>query len=85
MSRWFLLAICVFVVASPVRAETMFVEAESFREHGGWSLETSFTTIVGSPYLMAHGMGRPVKDAETTVKKRKGKQTAVVGTSSLSS
>jgi len=48
-------------------AETLFVEAESFRDHGGWAIETSFTTIVGSPYLLAHGLGQPVKDAETTV------------------
>ncbi len=49
------------------RGETIFVEAESFTEHGGWGLDTAFTHIVGSPYLLAHGLGQPVADAETTV------------------
>jgi hypothetical protein len=44
-------------------AETVFVEAESFDQHGGWALDTSFTQIVGSPYLLAHGLGKPVSDA----------------------
>ncbi len=46
----------------------LFIEAESFDEQGGWVLDTQFIEIMGSPYLMAHGMGRPVKDASTTVK-----------------
>src|SRR5882757_6493372 len=50
-------------------AASAFVEAESFDNPGGWVLDTQFIEIMGSPYLMAHGMGRPVKDAETTVAK----------------
>jgi hypothetical protein len=53
--------------AATLRAETIFVEAESFADHAGWSLDTSFTHIVGSPYLLAHGLGSPVKDATTKV------------------
>ena len=49
-------------------ADTVLVEAESFQSHGGWALDTQFIEIVGSPYLLAHGMGTPVKDAVTTVK-----------------
>jgi len=49
------------------RAETIFVEAEGFTNLGGWSLDTAFTHIVGSPYLLAHGLGHPVDDATTTV------------------
>lgn len=45
----------------------LFVEAESFEDHGGWVLDTQFIEIMGSPYLMAHGMGKPVRDASTTV------------------
>ena len=48
-------------------ADQVFVEAESFREHGGWSLDTQFIEGMGSPYLLAHGMGEPVKDAATVV------------------
>ncbi len=49
-------------------ADQVFVEAESFRDHGGWSLDTQFIDSMGSPYLLAHGMGEPVKDAATTVR-----------------
>jgi len=50
------------------RASTVLVEAESFKDPGGWVLDTQFIHSMGSPYLMAHGMGEPVKDATTTVK-----------------
>src|SRR5688500_17843980 len=50
------------------RAETIFVEAETFENLGGWSLDAAFTPIVGSPYLLAHGLGKPVEDATTELK-----------------
>ena len=43
----------------------VLVEAESFEQHGGWQLDTQFITEMGSPYLLAHGLGRPVEDATT--------------------
>ena len=43
----------------------VFIEAESFQEHGGWKLDTQFIQQMGSPYLLAHGLGRPVDDAVT--------------------
>ena len=46
-------------------AAQVFVEAESFATHGGWTLDTQFIEIMGSPYLLAHGIGVPVQDAET--------------------
>ena len=52
---------------SSVQAADLLVEAESFPEHGGWKLDTQFIDVMGSPYLLAHGLGRPVKDAKTTV------------------
>ena len=51
-----------------VQAAPILVEAESFAEHGGWKLDTQFIEIMGSPYLLAHGMGQPVADATTKVK-----------------
>src|SRR3982751_2042304 len=45
----------------------LLVEAESFENPGGWVLDTQFIEAMGSPYLMAHGMGEPVKDATTAV------------------
>ncbi|WP_197356869.1 FAD-dependent oxidoreductase [Aureliella helgolandensis] len=46
----------------------VLVEAESFEQHGGWQLDTQFITEMGSPYLLAHGLGRPVEDATTEFK-----------------
>ncbi len=43
----------------------LFIEAESFREPGGWVIDQQSVAQMGSPYLMAHGMGVPVRDART--------------------
>ena len=52
----------------------VFVETESFENKGGWVIDQQSFVVMGSSYLMAHGMGRPVKDASTTVKfPKKGK------------
>ena len=53
----------VFVCVMPVCADTIFVEAESFKDWGGWVNDTQFMDQMGSPYLLAHDMGarmRPV-------------------------
>ena len=60
------LSLALLAPASSASAAEVFLETESFADHGGWSLDTSFTHIVGSPYLLAHGLGTPVKDATTT-------------------
>lgn len=41
------------------------VPAAAFACKGGWSLDTQFTESAGSPYLLAHGLGVPVVDAQT--------------------
>lgn len=48
-------------------AAEIFVEAESFADHGGWKLDTQFIQQMGSPYLLAHGLGNSVDDARTTI------------------
>ncbi len=45
----------------------ILVEAESFQSKGGWSVDQQFTFEMGSPYLIAHGMGKAVEDATTDV------------------
>jgi len=45
----------------------VLVEAESFDQHGGWVVDQQFVDIMGSPYLLAHGLGKPVADAATKV------------------
>jgi hypothetical protein len=49
------------------QAMEILVEAESFPQPGGWKLDTQFITEMGSPYLLAHGLGQPVEDATTTI------------------
>ncbi|MCD6048956.1 MAG: fumarate reductase flavoprotein subunit, partial [Verrucomicrobia bacterium] len=64
-----LAAVMVLGMGAAVQAaDTVLVEAESFKDQGGWVVDTQFIEIMGSPYLLAHGMGTPVKDAVTTVK-----------------
>ena len=46
---------------------TVFVEAESFADKGGWVVDQQFIDIMGSSILLAHGLGEPVDDARTTV------------------
>jgi hypothetical protein len=70
LPRFLRLAACLglFLAASPAApAATVLVEAESFSDRGGWKLDTQFIHEMGSPYLLAHGLGRPVADATTTV------------------
>ena len=45
----------------------VLVEAESFKDLGGWGLDQQSMDQMGSPYLIAHGLGEPVKDAVTKV------------------
>jgi hypothetical protein len=57
----------LLLLTPALRAATLLVEAEHFRDHGGWVIDTQFVETMGSPYLMAHGLGVPVKDAVTEV------------------
>ena len=48
-------------------ASSLYVECESFDNLGGWTVETQSMRQLGSSYVMAHGYGIPVADAETEV------------------
>lgn len=48
-------------------SEFLFVEAEQFMHRGGWELDQQSMEQMGSPYLLAHGLGIPVEDATTEV------------------
>ena len=56
--------LCTF---SATHAKGILVEAESFANAGGWSIDQQFMFEMGSPYLIAHGMGTAVEDATTKV------------------
>ena len=53
--------------AAAAAPEGVLVEAESFADRGGWSVDQQFVDRMGSPFLLAHGLGRPVADAVTSV------------------
>ncbi|WP_222846243.1 FAD-dependent oxidoreductase [Pontiella sulfatireligans] len=57
----------MMMFAGSATASEVLVEAESFSDKGGWVLDQQFVHQMGSPYLLAHGMGKPVADAVTTV------------------
>ena len=57
----------VFISTLNLSATGIFLEAESFSVKGGWVVDQQFMDLMGSPYLMAHGMGVPVSDATTSV------------------
>ncbi len=45
----------------------LFIEAESFKNLGGWVVDQQSMNVMGSSYVMAHGMGEPVADASTYI------------------
>ncbi len=52
----------------PFTAETsVLVEAEGFQNTGGWVIDQQVMDQMGSPFLLAHGLGRQVEDATTIV------------------
>jgi hypothetical protein len=45
----------------------LFIDAEDFSNYGGWRKDTQFVHLMGSPSLIATGIGVPVEDATTTI------------------
>lgn len=52
--------------------DDVFIEAESFTSYGGWVMDQQAMDVMGSAYLMAHGLGVPVANARTTVTLKAG-------------
>ena len=61
------IALSCLCVITHAHAATFLVEAEQFADKGGWGIDTQFIESMGSPYLIAHGLGKPVADATTKV------------------
>jgi hypothetical protein len=55
------------VAATQIQAASFLVEAEQFSKKGGWGVDTQFIESMGSAYLIAHGIGKPVADASTEI------------------
>jgi hypothetical protein len=69
MRRFFTITLSLLLLATVnlVAQHAVLVEAESFDNKGGWMVDQQFMDLMGSPYLLAHGKGVPVKDATTEV------------------
>lgn len=65
--RTILILILALWLFPRIEAANLLVEAESFQTKGGWVVDQQFMDLMGSSYLMAHGMGVPVRDASTVV------------------
>jgi hypothetical protein len=61
-----LLAACSLLTVT--HAQQVLLEAEQFTRTGGWDVDQQFMEQMGSSYLLAHGLGTPVKDATTEAK-----------------
>ncbi len=62
-----LFAVLLLTTVSATGAQNVLVEAEGFVKLGGWVVDQQFMDHMGSPFVLAHGLGEPVKDAITTV------------------
>ncbi|NUQ66491.1 MAG: FAD-dependent oxidoreductase [Pirellulales bacterium] len=60
-------SVLVLCAARLSGAHVVWVEAEQFADRGGWADDTQFIDQMGSPYLLAVGLGKPVADAVTKV------------------
>lgn len=65
--KTFSIALLSFICVPNAGATSILVEAESFNNKGGWVIDQQFMDQMGSPYLLAHGLGKPVADASTKI------------------
>lgn len=56
----------VAVNSLPHLNDELLIEAEQFEDWGGWVNDTQFMDQMGSPYLLAHGLGKKVANAKTS-------------------
>ncbi len=61
----FLATGCLTCLAS--ERKLVWLETERFDQYGGWTNDAQFVDQMGSPYLMAIGLGKPAADASTAV------------------
>ena len=72
MKTKLILSLLALTPALSLKADRILIETESFSDLGGWKLDTQFIREMGSPYLLAHGLGKPVQDATTTIEVKEG-------------
>ncbi len=70
MNRHYLLILLISLSLTSCDKEKyeVLIEAESFKDIGGWVVDPQFVEQMGSPYLLAHGLGKPVGNARSEIK-----------------
>ncbi|MCJ7447861.1 MAG: FAD-dependent oxidoreductase [Bacteroidales bacterium] len=63
----FIFFIVLVLVSCRNNQYEVLIEAESFDDTGGWVVDPQFVEQMGSPYLLAHGLGIPLADAGTEI------------------
>ena len=69
MKQWWF--VILWMIAFPLQADNIFVETVSFDSKGGWVVDNQYIGQMGSPYLLAHGLGVPVENALTMIQVKK--------------
>ncbi|MDP6633308.1 MAG: FAD-dependent oxidoreductase [Phycisphaerae bacterium] len=59
-------ALLILLSFSTAGGAVVWLEAEGFDKTGKWSNDSQHVDLMGSPYLLATGVGKPVEDAVTT-------------------
>ncbi|RRD58619.1 FAD-dependent oxidoreductase [Tannerella forsythia] len=67
MKARILIILFLFLKLLPAYTADLLIEAESFTHKGGWVIDQQFMDLMGSPYLLAHGLGIPVENARTNI------------------
>ncbi len=65
VGRLRVLASFMILCGAQAAAQGILLEAEAFDDLGGWVIDQQFMDQMGSPFLLAHGLGVPVADAVT--------------------
>ncbi|MHB8900946.1 MAG: FAD-dependent oxidoreductase [Thermoguttaceae bacterium] len=65
LAFWLLLP--AVVPMSTASGATFLLEGEAFADRGGWVVDTQAVDVMGSPFVLAHGLGVPVNDAVTEI------------------
>jgi hypothetical protein len=71
LRQWMMLLAVSLPTAALMAQSTdrvIWLEAEGFADTGSWSNDSQHVDLMGSPYLLATGVGRPVSDAVTTAR-----------------
>jgi len=73
MKKLVVIFLLIVQISSYAQNKGILLEAEGFKNKGGWVVDPQFVEEMGSPYLLAHGMGVAVANAKTSFKlKSKG-------------